>query len=94
MDPEIARRLAAYDRTQLTLCSIGSHSALDVASGARAAGLRNLVVTAAGRQQTYARYYARAREPARGCVDATLELNAFSDLLDDAVQRRLLASNV
>ncbi|MHB1551527.1 MAG: DUF1297 domain-containing protein [Vulcanimicrobiaceae bacterium] len=93
MDPEIARRLAAYDRTQLTLCSIGSHSALDVASGARAAGLRNLVVTAAGRQQTYARYYARTREPARGCVDATLELNAFSDLLDDAVQRRLLASN-
>ncbi len=94
MGPEIARRLAAYDRTQLTLCSIGSHSALDVASGARAAGLRNLVVTAAGRQQTYARYYARAREPARGCVDATLELNAFSDLLDDAVQRRLLARNV
>ena len=58
----------------LTLCSIGSHSALDVAFGARACGLRNLIVTARGREQTYARHFARRDDPPRGCVDEVLEL--------------------
>ncbi len=86
--------LAAYDRSALTLCSVGSHSALDVASGARRQGLRNLIVTARGRERTYARYFARADSPARGCVDATLELDAFADILQSEVQARLLAENV
>ncbi len=47
--------------SRLTLCSIGSHSALDVAAGARAAGLRNLIVTASGREQTYARHFLASR---------------------------------
>ena len=55
MDPAVAATLAAYDATQLTLCSIGSHSALDVAAGAAAQGLRNLIVTERGRDRTYAR---------------------------------------
>ncbi len=81
------------------MCSIGSHSALDVAFGARAQGLRNLVVTARGRERTYARYFARAGEerggfPARGCVDETLELEAFADILSPGVQEQLLARNV
>jgi 5-formaminoimidazole-4-carboxamide-1-(beta)-D-ribofuranosyl 5'-monophosphate synthetase len=77
----------------LTLVSVGSHSALDVAFGARAQGLRNLIVTARGREQTYARHYARRDDPPRGCVDATLELGAFAELLQPAVQERLLAAN-
>ena len=68
---------AAYDRAGLTLCSVGSHSALDVAYGARMQGLRNLIVTAQGREQTYTRHFLRQQNPARGCVDAVLELAAF-----------------
>ena len=83
--------LRRYDFANLTLASVGSHSALDVAFGARMQGLRNLVVTAKGREATYTRYYARKDAPARGCVDATLELAAFTDLLEPAVQERLLA---
>ncbi len=94
LEPRIAEILAGYDPSALTLCSVGSHSALDVAYGARAQGLRNLVVTARGRERTYARYFARRDGPSRGCVDATLELDAFADLLDDDVQRRLLSANV
>jgi 5-formaminoimidazole-4-carboxamide-1-(beta)-D-ribofuranosyl 5'-monophosphate synthetase len=94
LEPRIAAALAAYDPAALTLCSVGSHSALDVAYGARAQGLRNLVVTARGRERTYAGYFARRDDPPRGCVDATLELGAFADLLDEDVQRRLLAQNV
>jgi 5-formaminoimidazole-4-carboxamide-1-(beta)-D-ribofuranosyl 5'-monophosphate synthetase len=89
-----AALLDGYDRSALTLCSIGSHSALEVAAGARAQGLRNLVVTAKGREKTYSRYYAREGEPARGCVDATLELEAFVDMLEPKVQDQLRERNV
>ncbi len=87
----VARALAVYDRPRLTLCSIGSHSALEVAYGARAQGLRNLVVTAKGREQTYTRYFAARREPMpRGCVDEVLELGSFPDILRADVQEKLL----
>jgi len=92
---DVAGTLASYDAGRLTLCSIGSHSALDVASGARAQGLRNLIITERGRNRTYDVYYARRfDEPQRGCVDATLELAKFTDVLDDEVQERLRRENV
>jgi 5-formaminoimidazole-4-carboxamide-1-(beta)-D-ribofuranosyl 5'-monophosphate synthetase len=79
----------------LTLCSIGSHSALEVAYGARAQGLRNLILTAKGRERTYTRYFAVRTEPVpRGCVDAVVELDAFADILREDVQRRLLDESV
>ncbi len=91
----VARALAVYDRSRLTLCSIGSHSALEVAYGARAQGLRNLVVTAKGREQTYSRYFAARHDPVpRGCVDEVLELDAFPDILRADVQEKLLDRNV
>jgi 5-formaminoimidazole-4-carboxamide-1-(beta)-D-ribofuranosyl 5'-monophosphate synthetase len=91
---ELAATLAHYEVDALALSSVGSHSALDVAFGARAQGLRNLIVTAKGREKTYARYFARNVEPSRGCVDETLELASFADLLNEDVQHELLAKNV
>jgi 5-formaminoimidazole-4-carboxamide-1-(beta)-D-ribofuranosyl 5'-monophosphate synthetase len=91
---DVSAVLARYDHAALRLCSIGSHSALEVAAGARAQGLRNLIVTEAGRERTYTEHYIRKSDPARGCVDATLPLARFSDLLDDGVQAQLLARNV
>jgi 5-formaminoimidazole-4-carboxamide-1-(beta)-D-ribofuranosyl 5'-monophosphate synthetase len=90
----VARALAVYDRSRLTLCSIGSHSALEVAYGARAQGLRNLVVTAKGRERTYARYFAVRQDPRRGCVDEVLELDSFPDILRADVQEKLLDRSV
>jgi 5-formaminoimidazole-4-carboxamide-1-(beta)-D-ribofuranosyl 5'-monophosphate synthetase len=90
----ISDLLSGYDPSSLTLCSIGSHSALEVAYGARAQGLRNLIVTAKGRQKTYTRYYAQRSDPPRGCVDETLELDEFPDLLRDEVQQQLRRRNV
>ena len=66
---------------------------MDVAYGARAMGLGNLIVTATGRERTYARHYARAEAPARGCVDRTLAIEAFPDILRDDVQDELFAAN-
>jgi len=94
VNEDVARVLSAYDRNNLTLCSIGSHSALEVAYGARAQGLRNLVLTAKGRERTYTEHYRRRETPVpRGCVDATIELDAFTDILNDDVQERLIAQN-
>jgi 5-formaminoimidazole-4-carboxamide-1-(beta)-D-ribofuranosyl 5'-monophosphate synthetase len=93
-DYGIEDTLARYDRAALTLCSIGSHSALEVAAGARLHGLRNLIVTEHGRDRTYAEHYFRKVDPPRGCVDATLPLAKFSDILDAGVQDELLARNV
>jgi len=90
----VAQALARYDLASLTLCSIGSHSALDVALGARLQGLRNLIVTARGREQTYARHFLRRGAPDRGCVDETMELAAFADILLPEVQEQLLARSV
>ena len=92
--PGLAKTLEMYDTSNLTLCSIGSHSALDVAAGARAAGLRNLIVTERGRERTYTEHFARRANPPRGCVDATLELERFTDLLDANVQENLIEQNV
>lgn len=87
-------QIERYDARRLTLCAIGSHSALEVAFGARACGLKNLIVTARGREKTYTQYFAVRTGPDRGCVDQTLELENFSDLLQAAVQERLFSENV
>jgi 5-formaminoimidazole-4-carboxamide-1-(beta)-D-ribofuranosyl 5'-monophosphate synthetase len=92
---DLSATLAAYDAARLTLCSIGSHSALEVAAGARTQGLRNLIVTESGRNVTYDRHFVRRFDgPPRGCVDATLELERFADVVNDDVQERLRAENV
>jgi 5-formaminoimidazole-4-carboxamide-1-(beta)-D-ribofuranosyl 5'-monophosphate synthetase len=92
--PAIAATLASYDLQHLTLCSIGSHSALEVAAGANAAGLRNLIVAERGRERTYTEHFAKRSDPPRGCVDDTIVLERFSDILDANVQAALLAANV
>ncbi len=92
--PGLAKTLAMYDASNLTLSSIGSHSALDVASGAKAAGLRNLIITERGRERTYTEHYAVQSDPSRGCVDATIVLERFTDLLDANVQENLIEQNV
>ena len=84
--------LAQYDSAALTIACVGSHSALDVCFGAHREGIRNLVITARGRERTYARYYA-TRSDGTGCVDETLMLDHFADLLQPDVQKQLAARN-
>jgi len=81
--------LAAYDSSRLTLACIGSHSALDVCLGAKRSGLRSLVVTARGREKTYARAY-RSRDDGTGVVDETIMVDHFAQVLDEPVQQQLL----
>jgi len=61
---------------------LGSHSALDVSTGARAQGLRSIVLCQKGREQTYKKYYSRRNTPlgAFGCIDDLVLLDRFSDI--------------
>ncbi len=83
--------LKKYDSNKLTIATLGSHSALDVCRGAKNLGFRTLVVTETSREKTYEKYYKTLG--ALGCVDETLTLDKFSDLLKPEIQKKLLNKN-
>ncbi len=89
-----------------TIAVLGSHSALDVCRGAKDLGFKTLVVVQKGRDATYGKYYksgpstrsndsgqASSGRPSVGCVDEVLELDKFSDILNDDVQKILIDKN-
>ena len=89
------RRSRATTPRALTLCSIGSHSALEVAAGARAArSAQSHHHRARPRANVRRALFPPASNPPRGCVDATLVLDKFSDMLAHDVQDGCSAQNV
>jgi 5-formaminoimidazole-4-carboxamide-1-(beta)-D-ribofuranosyl 5'-monophosphate synthetase len=89
---EIARVLEGYPAVP-AVGTVGSHSAIDVADGAVAEGLKSIVLTQAGRDQTYAQYFRTLRDASgnrrRGCVDEVWNYPKFADLATPASQERL-----
>ena len=70
--------LKSYTNQNITIASIGSHSALDVARGAKDEGFKTLVITQKGRSDVYGKHYKTDGE--LGCVDEVLELEKFKDI--------------
>jgi 5-formaminoimidazole-4-carboxamide-1-(beta)-D-ribofuranosyl 5'-monophosphate synthetase len=62
----------------VTIGSIGSHSALDISKGAKDEGFKSLVVCEKGREKTYDKYYKSHGN--LGVVDETLILEKFRDV--------------
>jgi len=87
----ILQTLKSYDFSNLTIATLGSHSALDVCRGAKNLGFRTLVITEKGREKTYEKYY--KTDGKLGCVDETITLDKFSDLLMPEIQKQLLDRN-
>ena len=75
----IKQILSSYNLSNLTVTTLGSHSALDVCRGAKNLGFKTLVITEIGREKTYERYY--KTDGKLGCVDETITLDKYSDLL-------------
>lgn len=71
-----------------TIAVLGSHSALDVCRGAKDEGFKTLVVVQKGRDKTYAKYY--KSQGNLGVVDEVIQLEKFSDILSEKVQKELL----
>ena len=81
VETDVGKIAASYKNPSIAV--LGSHSALDIASGARAFGLRSIVICQKGRERTYERYY-RKRKVAGGheigCIDEIHLLDKFSDI--------------
>ena len=72
---DISKVIQQYNKKNLTIGVIGSHSGLDICAGAKKFGLKNLVVCEKGREKTYNFYYkAKLPDEGFGCVDEALVL--------------------
>lgn len=87
----IKQILNSYNLSKLTIATLGSHSALDVCRGVKNFGFITLVITEKGREKTYEKYYKTNGK--LGCVDETITLDKFSDLLKSEIQKQLLDRN-
>lgn len=79
------------DTKQITIATIGSHSALEVARGAKDEGFKNIIVCQKGREATYAKYY--KTNGTIGCVDEVILVDEFKDLLKPEIQQQLIDRN-
>lgn len=88
---DLSSILENYDTSNITIASLGGHSALDVCHGAKKHGFKTLVVAQRGREQTYNKYY-KTRD-GKGCIDDVILVDHFSDVLKPEVQAELQKRN-
>jgi 5-formaminoimidazole-4-carboxamide-1-(beta)-D-ribofuranosyl 5'-monophosphate synthetase len=86
MQEKIKQTIADYDQKKIYIGVLGSHSALEVASGAKQEGFKTVVVCQNGREKTYARYY-------RNIFDKFIFLDKFSDITTPEVVKQLTDLN-
>lgn len=91
LDRAKAQGIARKYKGKPSVAVIASHSALDVADGAAAEGLKTIALCAKGREAPYARYFkARGKGDARrGFIDDAWVLPKFADVLKAETQERL-----
>lgn len=88
----ISGQLKDFDQANTTIGVLGSHSALDVCRGAKTEGFHTLVMTQKGRSTTYEKYYKTDGEV--GCVDETIQLEKFADILSERTIEKLIEDHV
>jgi 5-formaminoimidazole-4-carboxamide-1-(beta)-D-ribofuranosyl 5'-monophosphate synthetase len=69
-----------------TIGVLGSHSALEIAHGAKQEGVKTVVVCQKGREEVYTKHY-------RNLFDEVIVLENFADMVNEEVQERLRALN-
>ena len=87
----IKKILEKYDKNNLTIGTLGGHSALDVCRGAKLNGFRTVVVCQRGREKTYEKYYKTRGD--KGIVDEIIVVNNFKDIVKKEVQEKLRSLN-
>jgi 5-formaminoimidazole-4-carboxamide-1-(beta)-D-ribofuranosyl 5'-monophosphate synthetase len=83
---KIKQVIKKYDFQQIRIGVLGSHSALEIASGAKQEGLETVVVCQKGRDKTYTKYY-------KNVFDHVLMLDKFSDITSEANTKKLIDLN-
>ncbi|MFQ6051868.1 MAG: formate--phosphoribosylaminoimidazolecarboxamide ligase family protein [Candidatus Hydrothermarchaeota archaeon] len=83
---DIEKVLGEYDKDNLTIGVIGSHSALEIGFGAKQEGMKTVVVCQKGRERTYTRHY-------RNLFDHVLVLDEFKHIVNEDSQEYLRKLN-
>ncbi|MHA1754905.1 MAG: formate--phosphoribosylaminoimidazolecarboxamide ligase family protein [Candidatus Odinarchaeia archaeon] len=82
---EILEVLKNYDTNSLKIGCVGSHSALDIADGAKDEGFETYVWCQKGREEPYSRYFKSVYHNGKlfkGCVDHPIVVGSFKDVLN------------
>jgi 5-formaminoimidazole-4-carboxamide-1-(beta)-D-ribofuranosyl 5'-monophosphate synthetase len=82
MMERIRRIIAEYRPEEVKIGVLGSHSALEIASGAKQEGFETVVVCQKGREKTYTKYY-------RSLFDHILVLDKFARVTDEENVKKL-----
>ena len=82
MKTEIERIINGFENESIHVGVLGSHSALEIASGARQEGLQTVVVCQKGREKTYAKYY-------KEIFDHIILLDKFQDIVKPETLKEL-----
>ena len=86
MKDKIKETIQTYSPKQIRIGVLGSHSALEIASGAKQEGLETVVVCQKGREKTYTKYY-------KNIFDHTIMLDRFSQITSEENVRKLIDLN-
>jgi 5-formaminoimidazole-4-carboxamide-1-(beta)-D-ribofuranosyl 5'-monophosphate synthetase len=79
---KIRETVSKYDLKHVRIGVLGSHSALEIASGAKQEGFETVVVCQKGREKTYTRYY-------KNLFDHTIMLDKFADITNPSNVKKL-----
>jgi len=86
MNIKIKERINEYDPNNIRIGVLGSHSALEIASGAKQEGFESVVVCQKGRDKTYTKYYKKL-------FDHILLLDKFADITSKDIVSKLANLN-
>jgi 5-formaminoimidazole-4-carboxamide-1-(beta)-D-ribofuranosyl 5'-monophosphate synthetase len=86
MQKQIQKTIENYNPEKVHIGVLGSHSALEIASGAKQEGFDTVVVCQNGREKTYARYY-------KNIFDKFIFLDKFSDITKPEIVKQLTDLN-
>jgi 5-formaminoimidazole-4-carboxamide-1-(beta)-D-ribofuranosyl 5'-monophosphate synthetase len=75
-----------YNPRKIKIGVLGSHSALEVAHGAKQEKFETVVICQKGREKTYTKYY-------RSLFDHVLLLDSFAEIIDEKNQQKLRELN-
>lgn len=86
MSDKIKQAIKIYNPEEIRIGVLGSHSALEIASGAKQEGLETVVVCQKAREKTYTKYY-------KNIFDHVLMLDKFSEITNEANVKKLTDLN-
>ncbi len=86
MTDNIKKMLKEFHPKKVRIGVLGSHSALEIASGAKQEGFETVVVCEKGREKTYTKYY-------KNLFDHIIVLDKFADIMSEKNQKKLISLN-